>query len=42
MTQGRVHQVLQAASGWEDAHLHRFTALEPFCAAAAGRWRDSR
>ena len=30
MTLDRVHQVLQAAFGWEDMHLHRFTALEPF------------
>ena len=24
------HQVLQAAFGWEDAHLHRFTSGDPF------------
>ncbi|MEO5316201.1 plasmid pRiA4b ORF-3 family protein [Pseudarthrobacter sp. CC12] len=30
MTLDRVHQVLQAAFGWEDMHLHRFIALEPF------------
>jgi hypothetical protein len=26
----QVHQVLQAAFDWEDAHLHRFTASDPF------------
>lgn len=26
----QVHQVLQAAFGWEDAHLHRFTPNDPF------------
>jgi hypothetical protein len=26
----RVHQVLQTAFGWEDAHLHRFVASNPF------------
>jgi hypothetical protein len=26
----QVHEVLQAAFGWEDAHLHRFTAGDPF------------
>jgi hypothetical protein len=26
----QVHQVLQAAFGWEDAHLHRFTPENPF------------
>lgn len=26
LTSSRVHQVLQAAFGWEDAHLHRFVA----------------
>lgn len=26
----QVHQVLQAAFGWEDAHLHRFVASDPF------------
>lgn len=26
----QVHQVLQAACGWEDAHLHRFTSGDPF------------
>jgi hypothetical protein len=30
MALNQVHQVLQAAFSWEDAHLHRFTALEPF------------
>lgn len=25
----RVHRVLQGAFGWEDAHLHRFTDLDP-------------
>ncbi|WP_407070623.1 IS1096 element passenger TnpR family protein [Pseudarthrobacter phenanthrenivorans] len=25
-----MHQVLQAAFGWEDAHLHRFVASDPF------------
>ncbi|MFC9354015.1 plasmid pRiA4b ORF-3 family protein [Arthrobacter sp. NPDC057013] len=27
---GQVHEVLQAAFGWEDTHLHRFTAGDPF------------
>jgi hypothetical protein len=26
----QVHQVLQAAFGWEDAHLHRFLPDDPF------------
>jgi Plasmid pRiA4b ORF-3-like protein len=26
----QVHQVLQAAFGWEDAHLHRFVTTDPF------------
>ncbi|GAC1503536.1 MAG: hypothetical protein NVS2B15_26370 [Pseudarthrobacter sp.] len=26
----QVHQVLQAAFGWEDVHLHRFTPDDPF------------
>ena len=26
----QVHQVLQTAFGWEDAHLHRFVASDPF------------
>lgn len=26
----QVHTILQAAFGWEDAHLHRFTASHPF------------
>lgn len=26
----QVHQVLQTALGWEDAHLHRFTSSDPF------------
>ncbi|WP_238324774.1 plasmid pRiA4b ORF-3 family protein [Paenarthrobacter aurescens] len=26
----QVHQVLQAAFGWEDAHLHRFITSHPF------------
>jgi hypothetical protein len=30
MMLSQVHQVLQAAFGWEDAHLHRFTAEDPF------------
>jgi hypothetical protein len=30
LTLDQVHRVLQAAFGWEDMHLHRFTALEPF------------
>ncbi|UKA77606.1 plasmid pRiA4b ORF-3 family protein [Arthrobacter sp. FW306-07-I] len=30
MTLDQVHRVLQAAFGWKDMHLHRFTALEPF------------
>ncbi|WP_285244171.1 plasmid pRiA4b ORF-3 family protein [Pseudarthrobacter sp. fls2-241-R2A-127] len=30
MTLDQVHRVLQTAFDWEDMHLHRFTALEPF------------
>lgn len=30
LTLGQVHQVLQVAFGWEDAHLHRFTDSDPF------------
>jgi hypothetical protein len=30
LTLDRVHEVLQAALGWEDAHLHRFTAKDPY------------
>lgn len=30
LTLNQVHQVLQTAFGWEDAHLHRFTAIDPF------------
>lgn len=30
MTLNQVHQVLQAAFGWEEAHLHRFTTGDPF------------
>ena len=30
LTLHQVHQVLQAAFGWDDAHLHRFTAENPF------------
>ena len=30
MALDQVHDVLQAAFGWEDAHLHRFTADDPF------------
>jgi hypothetical protein len=26
----QVHRVLQAAIGWEDAHLHRFVTSDPF------------
>ncbi|WP_258064541.1 plasmid pRiA4b ORF-3 family protein [Arthrobacter sp. ZGTC131] len=26
----QVHQVLQAAFGWKDAHLHRFVTCDPF------------
>ncbi|WP_457973448.1 plasmid pRiA4b ORF-3 family protein [Arthrobacter sp. D1-17] len=26
----QIHQILQAALGWEDAHLHRFTPDAPF------------
>lgn len=26
----QVHEVLQVAFGWEDAHLHRFTPDDPF------------
>lgn len=30
LTLGSVHEVLQAAFGWENAHLHKFTATDPF------------
>lgn len=30
LTLGQVHQVLQMAFDWEDAHLHRFTDSDPF------------
>lgn len=30
LTLDRVHQTLQTAFGWEDMHLHRFTADDPF------------
>lgn len=30
MALNQMHRVLQVAFGWEDMHLHRFTALEPF------------
>ncbi|MDQ0819445.1 hypothetical protein QFZ79_001738 [Arthrobacter sp. V4I6] len=30
MALDQVHQVLQAAFGWEDAHLHRFTSDDAF------------
>jgi hypothetical protein len=30
MSLDQVHQVLQAAFDWEDAHLHRFTDSDPF------------
>lgn len=30
LTLDHVHQVLQTAFGWEDMHLHRFTANDPF------------
>jgi hypothetical protein len=30
ITLNQVHQVLQAVFGWEDMHLHRFTADDPF------------
>lgn len=30
LTLGQVHRVLQTAFGWEDMHLHRFTADDPF------------
>ncbi|WP_240617880.1 plasmid pRiA4b ORF-3 family protein [Pseudarthrobacter sp. AG30] len=30
LTLGQIHQVLQAAYGWEDAHLHRFVTSDPF------------
>ena len=29
-TLDQVHQVLQTVFGWEDMHLHRFTADDPF------------
>jgi hypothetical protein len=30
MALNQVHRVLQAAFGWEDAHLHRFVTSDPF------------
>ncbi|MFJ5977594.1 plasmid pRiA4b ORF-3 family protein [Pseudarthrobacter oxydans] len=30
LTLNQVHQVLQTAFGWEDAHLHRFVTSDPF------------
>lgn len=30
MALDQVHEVLQVAFGWEDAHLHRFTPDDPF------------
>ena len=30
MALNHIHQVLQAAFGWEDAHLHRFTPADLF------------
>lgn len=30
MTLNQVHRVLQAAFGWEDIHLYRFTTGDPF------------
>lgn len=30
MPLGLVHEVLQVAFGWEDAHLHRFVDSDPF------------
>jgi hypothetical protein len=30
LTLDQFHQVLQTAFGWEDVHLHRFTADDPF------------
>jgi hypothetical protein len=30
LTLSQMHQVLQAAFGWEDAHLHRFVTSDPF------------
>lgn len=30
LTLSQVHQVLQSAFGWEDAHLHRFVTSDPF------------
>lgn len=30
LTLDRVHKVFQAALGWEDVHLHRFTAKDPY------------
>lgn len=30
MALNQVHQILQAAFGWEDTHLHRFTPDDPF------------
>ncbi|GEB65343.1 hypothetical protein SAT01_27910 [Sinomonas atrocyanea] len=30
MSLDRVHDVVQAAFGWEDAHLHRFTDRDPY------------
>lgn len=30
LTLGQIHQVLQTAFDWEDAHLHRFVTSDPF------------
>ncbi len=30
LTLDRVHEVFQATLGWEDVHLHRFTAKDPY------------
>jgi hypothetical protein len=30
MSLDRVHDAVQAAFGWEDAHLHRFTDVDPY------------
>ena len=30
LTLAQVHDVLQAALGWQDSHLHRYTDSDPF------------
>ncbi|WP_238324779.1 plasmid pRiA4b ORF-3 family protein [Paenarthrobacter aurescens] len=36
----QVHQVLQAAFGWEDAHLHRFATSDPFAPLLHGEFPE--